>query len=558
MYRAKNTISKVGSILWRVALYIRLSKEDGEVESLSVANQRERLMAYLEELMLQEDMLLVDVYIDDGFSGSNTDRDDFQRMMRDISEKKVNCVIVKDMSRFARSDWELKWYLQKEFVEQDVRFISMELPHLDTYKNPDDVYSLQTSFQSLTNENHCLETSIKIKGTLNSKRKRGESVASFAPYGYLKHPENKHRYVVNPETASVVQDIFKWYVYDGMSKSGITKKLIAEGVPSPSKYKQQNGFKYFNPNCEHGKGLWCVRTLDVILRNEVYLGKMVAGRHRKKSFKVNKFVAMPREDWYIVDDMHDAIIDEATFELAQVLIERNAKSAKHTQNVYPFSGFIKCADCKKGMQRRASRGYIYYACKTYVMYSKDMCTRHSLKHTDLEPAVLEAIRKQIDLVDSLAELIDEINDAPVVKTTSNRVNANLQQKNKALEKNLRLKDELYPDWKNGDISREEYHRLKKQFEDEEVELRRVIQELREEIEDMSHGIRSDDPCLATFLKYRNIDTIDRGLVVDLIDNIWVHEGGALTIDFRFADQHRRVIEFIQNNKHDLEVVGNVG
>lgn len=556
MPRIRKSLDALKIILkiWKVALYIRLSKDDGNDESYSVTNQKERLTDYLDALKVNEEMELVDIYIDDGFTGTDSDRDDFQRMLCDIQSKKVNCVIVKDLSRLSRNDWECKRYLQQLFVELDVRFISLELPNLDSYKRPEEIYEFGVTIQSMYNENHCRETSIKVRGTLNKKREKGQFIGAFAPYGYLKDPEDRHCFIVNPETAPVVKDIFQWFVYEGMSKSAISKKLIAMGVPSPSAYKQLNGMKYHNPHAKNGEGLWSTRTIDQILHNESYLGHMIQGRHKVKSYKVHTIVPINKEDWYIVENTHEPIVDQITFDLAQSLMSRDTRTAPKQKSVYPFSGFLRCADCGKGMTRRASRGYIYYACKTYVTKSNTLCTRHSLKHTDLEHAVLKTIQNQIALVDTLAQTIEEINMAPVVRTVSNRVNTLLKLRRQELDIATGIKDGLYLDWKAGDITREEYHRMKKDFENKVQELKQAIAELEEEVEDMSNGVSLDDPYLTTFLKYKNIQNLDRGIIVDLIKVVYVHEDGSLTIDFNFTDQHRRIVEFIENNHNDLILV----
>lgn len=558
MPRIRKTLDNIAETLkkWKVAIYIRLSKDDGNDESYSVKNQRERLSDYLNELTVTEDMELVDYYIDDGFTGVDSDRDSFQRLLSDVQKKKVNCIIVKDLSRLSRNDWECKYYLQLLFVEMDVRFISLELPRLDSFKRPEEVYDISVSFQSMYNENHCRETSIKVRGTLDKKREKGQFIGAFAPYGYLKDPNDRHRFVINPDTAPVVKDIFQWFVYEGMSKQAIAKKLVASGIPSPAVYKQLKGMNYHNPNAKDGKGQWSHRTVDQILHNESYLGHMVQGRHKVKSYKIHTIVAIPREDWYVVENTHEPIVDQATFDLAQTILQRDTRVAPNKKQVYTFSGYLKCADCGRGMTRRACRGYIYYACKTYVHYSHDLCTRHSLKNDDLERAVLAAIQQQIALVDTLAQAIEEINSAPVVRTTSNRVNTQLKLRTQELEKTIRIKDELYIDWKSGDISRDDYHRMKKDFEEKELNLRQIITELNEEIEDMSKGISSNDPYLTTFLKYKNITSLNRGIIVDLIKCIYVHEGGDITIDFNFADQHRRIVEFIENNHNDLTILSN--
>lgn len=558
MPRIRKTLNGIAETLrkWKVAIYIRLSKDDGNDESYSVQNQRERLGDYLNDLATAEDVELVDYYIDDGATGVDSDREDFQRLLSDVQKGKVNCIIVKDLSRLSRNDWECKYYLQLLFVQMNVRFISLELPRLDSFKRPEEIYDIGVSFQSMYNENHCRETSIKVRGTLDKKREKGQFIGAFAPYGYLKDPEDKHRFIVNPDTAPVVKDIFQWFVYEGMSKQAIAKKLVASGIPSPATYKQQQGMNYHNPNVKDGKGQWSHRTVDVILHNESYLGHMVQGRHKVKSYKVHTIVPIERENWYVVENTHEPLVEQATFDLAQTIMQRDTRTAPKKKEVYTFSGFLKCADCGRGMTRRACRGYVYYACKTYVHYSHDQCTRHSLKNVDLEQAVLTAIQKQIALVDTLAQAVEEINNAPIVRTTSNRVNAQLKLRTQELEKTIRIKDELYVDWKSGDISRDDYHRMRKDFEEKEQALRQLLSELQEEVEDMSKGVRADNPYLTTFLKYKNIDTLTRGIIVDLIKCVYVHEGGGLTIDFNFADQHRRIVEFIENNHNDLTIISN--
>jgi len=552
--RKCNTPVNVLNIAWRIGLYIRLSREDGNNESYSVTNQRTRLAEYVSKSLCDETADIVDYYIDDGYTGTDSEREDFQRLLEDVVSKKINCVIVKDLSRLSRNDWECGRYLQQFFVAHDVRFISLELPALDSYLRPDEIDSLATSFQSLMNDNHCRETSIKVRGTLNMKREQGLFIGAFAPYGYLKDPNNKHRFIVNPDTGSVVTDIFRWFVYDGMSKQSITKKLISLGIPSPSAYKQQNGMNYHSPHAKDGKGLWSHRTVDVILRNHSYLGHMVQGRHKVKSYKVHTIVAIDKKDWYVTENTHEALVDQATFDLAQSLMQRDMRTAPTQKKVYPFSGFLKCADCGKGMTRTAGRGYVYYACKTYVHKSHDLCTRHSLNHKELESAVLETIKTQIDLIDELSKAIDEINNAPVVHNGSARLETALKQNTKELDKIIRLKDGLYPDWKNGDLTRDEYHRMKQSYEQTEQELREIIENLQAEREDMATGIKSNNPYFETFLKYKNVTEITRSLIVDLVKMVYVHEGRTLTIDLNFADEHRRVIEFIENNKHVLTVL----
>ena len=556
MARIRKSVDSLAKsvLVWRIAVYIRLSREDGSDESYSVKNQRQRLMAYLDSFMLEEEGQLVDFYIDDGYTGTDSDRDNFQRMLSDIDSGAVNCVIVKDLSRLSRNDWECKRYLQHLFVVKDVRFVSLELPKLDSYKNPDEVYELGVSIQSMYNENHCRETSVKVRGTFNSKRRNGEFIGAFPPYGYLKDPADKHRFIVDNEAAPVVKDIFYWFVFDGMSKNSIAKKLHGMGTPSPSAYKRQNGMNYHNPATERHPPLWSSRSISTILTNRMYLGHMVQGKQKVKSYKVHTRITTPESEWFIVEDTHDPIIDKETFDKAQDLMTRDTRIPPEAERVYPFSGFLRCADCGKAMGRRTSKKYVYYTCRSHNTLG--ICSRHTIGHGKLESAVLETIRKQIALIDDMAQIIDAINGAPVIRTVSKRLTASLKLRKQELEKTTALRTGLYTDWKNGDITREEYHGMKKEFEEKEQQLRQDIEKLEEETQDFARGVTSSNPYFDAFLKHRNIQSLDRGIVVELVKAIHIHEGGDLTIDFNFADQHRRIVEFIENNRKELTVVEN--
>lgn len=541
----KNSVSK-DRVLWNAALYIRLSREDGNDESYSVKNQRQRLMEYLENHMFREEMRLAGVYVDDGCTGTDSDRESFQRMLEEIDQGIVNCVIVKDLSRLSRNDWECKRYLQHLFVVKDVRFISLELPKLDSFENPDEVYEMGVSIQSMYNENHCRETSIKVRGTFNMKRGKGEFIGAFAPYGYSKDPDDRHCLLVDPPAADIVKDIFYWFVRDGMSKTGIAKKLIGMGIPCPAAYKRQNGMKYHNPTIKNKEPLWSARSITAILTNQMYLGHMVQGKQKVKSYKVHTRINIPEKEWFIVEDTHEPIIDKEIFDQARMLMQKDTRTAPGAGRLYTFSGFLRCADCGKAMGRRTSKHLVYYACKTNLTQGR--CTRHSIRNDVLERAVLETIQKQVVLIDNIARLIDNINNAPAPRDVSNRLAASLRLQKQELEKISGIKTGLYLDWKNGDITREEYRRMKKEFEKKEQRLRQEITRLEEENQGMPQD--AADPCFEAFRRDHNLSSLDRGMVAELIKAVHIHEGGDITIEFNFADPYKRIAELVQNSREE--------
>ena len=236
------------------------------------------------------------------------------------------------------------------------------------------------------NEQFAAVTSEEIRKTFKMKRERGEFIGAFAAYGYRKDPNDKNRLLIDEEAAEVVRSIYHWFVHEGYSKMGIAKRLNSMGEPNPEAYKKKKGLKYQNPNTSKNDGLWSAGTVARILQNEIYTGVMVQGRHRVISYKVHKQIAAPKEEWFVVPDTHEAIIDKETFEKAQALHRRDTRTAPGKREVYLFSGFVRCADCKKAMRRKTARSLAYYACRTFT--DKKTCSKHSIRQDKLEEALL--------------------------------------------------------------------------------------------------------------------------------------------------------------------------
>ena len=338
--------------------------------------------------------------------------------------------------------------------------------------------------------------------------------------------------IPDPETAPIVQDIFHWYVREGMNKSRIMRRLIELDIPCPTAYKRQCGMNYYNPKATVGEPIWTVMGVLSILSNQMYLGHMVQGKQKVKSYKVHSRVNLPEDDWIICRDTHEPLIDQDTFDKAQELMLRDTRTAPDSTRVYPFSGFLRCADCEKAMCRRPSKKNVYYACRTYS--TTKLCSSHSIRHDRLEAIVVQAIQTQIDLIDNLADMIDEVNAASIIRMESTRLETALKKKRQELEKAALLRSSLYADWKTGDITRDEYHAMKRQFEQREETLRGELNRLEEEKRVLSRGIVSANPYFDTFRKHRGLTSLDRGIVTDLIQEIRVQEGGGVDIDFTFA------------------------
>lgn len=539
-------------IVWKIAVYIRLSKEDGNDVSYSVVNQKALILKYIENFGQEgEEYSIADCYIDDGLTGTDDSRADFQRMLRGIELKRVNCVIVKDLSRPFRNYADQGHYLEYFFPLYDVRFISLQLPFLDSYKHPEMMQSIAVPIQGVVNDNHCRETSIKVRMVFNNKREQGQFIGAFAPYGYVKDPNDKNSFIIDEEAAAVVRDIYSWFVTEGVSKMAIANRLTGLGILNPAAYKRAKGMKYNNPHNRFGNTLWCAATVTKILKNPSYLGHMVQGRQQVKSYKVHTRIAMPESEWFIKKNTHEPIIDQETFDRAQSLHRRDTRTGPEQKGLYLFSGFLRCIDCRKAMHRKKDRKYVYYVCRTYKEHSHLACSKHTIREEALQKAVLQTIQAQIRLVVSLAEMIEKINAVPAAKTRSSRLNDNLKARERELERITRLKDSLYENWQSGYITGDDYRRMRAKYEEQHEQLRQTIGSLREEQAIFAEGVKPDNPYLRHFQKFNGIEELNRGILIELVEAVFIHENGGVTIQFKYADQHKRVVVFIENNRQSL-------
>lgn len=539
-------------IVWKIGKYIRLSRDDGNVVSESVVNQDKILNDEIPGFFQDGLYEVVDTYIDDGTSGTtDLERRDFQRMVQDMKCGRINCIIVKNLSRAFRNSANQGRFLEEFIPLYNTRFISLYQPRIDTFLDPEIVHSLEVSITGFMNEQYAYKTSADVRRTFKHKRENGEFIGAFAPYGYAKDPEDKNALVIDEEAAQVVRDIFSWFITEGLSKNGIAKRLNEYGILNPAAYKRSKGLRYENPHCKHNDGLWPPRTISRILQDPLYIGVMRQGKQKVISYKVHKRTAVPEDEWFVVENAVPAIIGKETFQAAQDLHKRDTRTAPGRREVYLFSGLIRCADCGKGMARHTARGHVYYQCRTFQDKARDRCAKHSIRLDVLERAVLTAVQKQIELLDSLPDIIDEIDSAPTAHTEALRLNALLEQRTKDLEKITAVLDDLYMDWKSGDITHDQYLRMKARFEEQSQQLRKTIAHIRSEREASAQDVDCDNPYLTAFLKRRNIDSLSRGLLVELVNAVYVHEDKSIEIEFNYTDPYRRIAEYAEHNQAGL-------
>ena len=537
---------------WRLGEYIRLSKEDlkkGKDDSNSVKNQRDLLNDFYQKHI--EEFESVSEYVDDGHTGTDANRENFQRLLADVMSGKINCVVVKDLSRFARNYSDAGSLIDNLFVQMGVRFISLA-ENVDSFTNPDSVSNIIVPITNVMNDNYCYQTSKKIRQVFDYKRRNGQYIGAFAPYGYIKHPKDKHKLIVDPDAAETVKLIFSLFL-QGTSKRAIALHLNEHGVPSPSAYKLLKGLPVSTRG--YDEPMWGGRMIHAILTNPTYTGDLAQGRSRVKSYKVHQIETVPREEWVEVAGTHEAIIDYETFDKVQALLKRDTRTSPEGRKVHLFSGFLKCADCGRAVTRCVSKNnHVYYACSTYKNRSRTACTMHSIKHERLEAAVLFGIQYQVHLAVSHSEAIARINSAPTKKSQSFRLDELIATKEKELAKITRYKQSLYQDWKDGEITQQDYRSMKADYERQVAALSDVLERLTAERAELANGVDNEHPALVAFMKYQNIDKLTREALIDLVDHIKVYENGNISVKCKFADEFRKIAEYIEINTSEIPAV----
>ena len=521
---------------WSTALYIRLSREDEDMagsESNSITSQREFLKEFLRQ---HQDLKLYDIYIDDGWSGTNFNRPDFQRMLRDLESRQINCVVVKDLSRFGRNASQTGYYLDDLFPRLQVRFIAVN-NYIDTVANKMNAAAqcITVGIQNVVNESYAAQTSVSVRSTLNTERSKGAFIGSFASYGYRKDPEDHHRLLIDEPAAEVVRQIYRWFL-GGKSILGIAKQLNAMGIPNPSMYKKQKGYKYHHPRGLNEDGLWPDSSVRRILRNEIYTGTMVQGKNTTISYKHKQCRAVPKEEWYVVEGTHEPIIDRETFEKAQALFNRQIRKSPKKDDAGLFAGLVRCGDCKRMMTKKTNvlpyGTYSYYRCTTARKMSAKACTNHTIRIDKLEQAVLVTIQKMIDTVIQISDILEAIQNNPQRTTNTAHLENTLHD---ALAQKAKLENaqaDLYPDWKCGLLDQDEYLRLKARLREQLAAVEKNIENIQSSIQEYHDGLGQDNDCLTAFRKYGNIKHLTRPMLLELVDQILVYEGGSIEVCFK--------------------------
>ena len=520
----------LNGIDFNVGIYIRLSQEDKdkkyESDSESVINQKELLRGYVKN----NNFNLVKEYVDDGYSGTDFERPGFQSMLEDINNKKINCVIVKDLSRLGRDHVMTGYYIETFFPENNIRFISI-LESFDSFKNQ--ASNDSSTFIIACNDYYSKQNSIKIRNVLNEKRKSGKFVGSLPCYGYMRDPEDKGHLIPNPETAPIVKKIFKWRA-DGIGPTEIANRLNKAHVVTPSGYKKTN---YSSRLIDRDN--WNISTVKKILINRVYTGDLVQHTQTKVSYKSKKKIAVDEKFWIIVNNTHEALVDKDTFEYVNNLRKRNTRNygVKTGREKRLLEGKLFCKECSNRLTVLYRRNLDYWSvnCNRYSRDSvRGRCYSHFYPYNYLEEQVLEQINKSVSKL--IKELdLKELNNEVVKSVHKETNNIDKTIKNLEVEKEKITKriNNLYDDRCDGVISAKVYKELAKESETKLNEINDLID--NEKIKKYKIKIRVDvlPDYTKKIKKLLDLNKPKKELIDTLVDKIVIDKDRNITIYFKY-------------------------
>lgn len=533
-----------------VAVYLRLSREDGDkTESDSIANQRLLIENYLSD---KPSLQFFREYVDDGYTGSNFERPGFIKMMEDVKRQKVNCIIVKDLSRFGRNYIEVGRYIEKKFPAMGIRFIAIN-DQYDNAKESGDAEQIIVPFKNLINDAYCRDISIKVRSQLDVKRKNGKFIGSFAAYGYLKDLKDKNHLIVDEYAAEIVQLIFNLKL-DGFSALAIAEELNKMGVLPPMEYKRMLGYNYNSGFRTSTTPSWGAKSVIRILENELYTGVMVQGKNQKINYKVKQSRAVSSEQWIRVQDTHEAIIPRTYFDRVQEIMQLDTRTAPSEKNVYPLSGLVRCGDCEQNMVRRSTakknKVYYYLHCSSYR--NGEGCTSHIISEEKLMSAVITFVKTQLALLVEADKILQHITELPKEQYGVKALNTQIGELNREIERYCDLKERLYQDMVAEVIDKEEYAEYNQRFSlkmEETKKAKTALEEKRERLLSTDIHLR---PWMEDFKRISTLETLGRKEMVMLINRVLVFSKDRIEIHLNFEDE---IYEFIERAEQYREACG---
>lgn len=503
-------------------------------------------------------LTLTDRFIDNGYTGTVFDRPEWERLMEAVKNGRINCIVVKDLSRLGRNYIETGQLLEKVFPYLGVRFISINDGYDSAALNSTD--ELSASLKNIVNDYYAKDISRKSCSALKAKRQRGDYIGSYAPYGYLKDPENKNHLIPDPKTAPTIRSIYQWRA-EGMGYTALLRKLNDLDIPSPGRYRFENGI-VTNNNKRSSTLLWSRHVLRDLLRNIVYLGHLAQGKGSASLYRGVAFHPTAEEEWDVVYDTHEAIVDEGLFYRVQALNQARSAACKEVRGKYdhlpkgdnPYGRRLVCGDCGtmlklyRNIYRGGEKACFTYICPTYEEHGERVCSgRKSIRDTLLDDAVLTTVKRQMELFMDAHQVLEALlrkkarDKAPQPSGEKD----NLKGLQKEYQRKQGLFTSLYTDYREGILTKEEFIFAKNKYQSELDALERQIAQACPSPKQMEPPVPAARHWTAQMERYRRADRVTRELVEALIEEIQVARDGSISIRLSFENQYAALLDACQ-------------
>lgn len=556
----KNTVAEPVLIkpvdkVYRAGLYARISVEtERKREADTIGNQLQLLKDYVSE---HSDLTVFDIYSDDDISGTDFIRPEFSRMMNDLRDGKIDCIIVKDLSRLGRNYLESGEYIEMVFPFFRCRFISVT----DRFDTKFQQADISVQLKNMANEMYAKDISRKICSTMRTIQEQGKFAGSRAPYGYRLDPADKHHLIIDEETAPIVKQLFE-LLAEGNTVHYVATTMNARGIPSPGRLLYERGIA----TTDHFKNSkWYMQTVRRILQDEIYLGWMVSGKFRSTYHSTGKKGSqpVPREEWIITKGTHEPIVTEELFNKVQEYFVRmkeehgqaavyNSKSKKASI----FKGHLRCGECGQAMflRNKHSHGKVtaWYYCALHENYNSSYCVKKAVKKQDVEDIALKLIRTQIKLFTDAREMIITLNKKESSKTKHRIYGDQIRNVKKQIEKYMSLKASLYEDFANGVLSQSDYINMGQEYAQKADELRIFLAELEKEAQKYSQTYAMNGSWAQIIEQYQNADTLTEEMIDAFIDEMILYNNGHVEVKFRFRDELDEVIHLAAIRQREVE------
>lgn len=532
--------------IWKATMYLRLSKEDSghKQESSSIQNQRELINDFISK---NENIEIVSIKIDDGYTGTNFDRPAFNEMMEDVRDKLVDCVIVKDLSRFGRDHLEAGNYIQNIFPILKVRFIAV-LDNIDTlFTQPSDNFLIP--IKNYVNSVYSKEISKKISSSLKSLRVIGHIVSAFVCYGYVRSNEEKGKLLIDRNVSGIIREIFDLKL-SGWSSEKIANYLNDNGYLSPSEYKKKVGLACSTKFKTKAISLWYATTVIRILSNPIYIGTLEQGKSYKSTFKYEnnkpKRVQKPETEWDIIEDNHEPIIDKSIFGTVQKILKTDTRKSPNESVCYIFSGMLHCNSCGQNLKRKTST----YKDKKYVYYSCPTCKGVRIK----EDLLIDTVEKTVKLTINERVIVSELFfNTDITKYTKLRIEK-LQNNINILEDSIttirKYKQGLYESFIDKIVNQDDFETFNNEYSYDIEKISNTIANIKDEISVISQNNNNNNLWIENFKQNKNITELNRTIATQLIDTICLDTNNIVIINFSFQSEYNKILEFLKqfNNK----------